>query len=163
MLADSSFTPTDPPASCCTRTRSAGSVKRTSGFAGSARSWPWPSRNAPRRNGARRFATGVETVTRQPPSSVPPGPVSCRPSATETWGSGNSIGVPVRPAVAENEPVDGSSESGPGSVSVAVHVRHVPSASVSSTGPGAVEPVQERAQAVELARVTRAGRELIPE
>ena len=77
-----------------------------------------------------------------PPAAVerPPGPVWCRSERDGDLGSGNSIGVPVRPEVAENDPVDGSSESGPGSVCVAVHVRHVPSASVSSTGPVPLSP-----------------------
>ena len=61
-----------------------------------------------------RIATdGAPTITRHPPSRVPPGPDRCRPTATDTFGSRNSIGVPAAPLEDENAPVRGSSAKGP--------------------------------------------------
>ena len=83
-----------------------------------ARSWPWPSRSAPRRNGSRTSTIGTDRVTRQPPSPTPP--VSCRPNSTVTLGSGNSIGVVVVVPPLPKPPDPGSSVIGVGQVPVAL-------------------------------------------
>ena len=90
---------------------------------------------------------GTSSVTRQPPSGLPPAS-RCSPTSTLTAGSGNSSGVDALAALVVNPPAPGSKVTGVGQVPDPDHRSQLPSSSVADPVVVGVERLEQRPHAV---------------